>query len=154
VFERIPPSIRVVAVSQRGHGDSDKPALGYGVEHFAADVVPVLDVLGIERAVLAGHSGSCMVARRVAIDHPDRIAGLVLESSPTTLCANAALEDFVSSVVSGLEDRAHLQRGVAHLPGDRPHPTVGGPGALYRRRRRLHGTSRPPMTRAVPASVA
>lgn len=104
VLRQIPQSIRVVAVSQRGHGDSDKPAGGYGVEHFAADVVSLLDCLGIERAVLAGHSGSCMVARRVAIDHPDRIAGLVLEASPTTVRGHAALNDFVTSVVSGLED--------------------------------------------------
>ena len=104
VLGQIPPSIRVVAVSQRGHGDSDKPALGYGVEHFAADVMLLLDGLGIERAVLAGHSGSCLVARRVAIDHPHRIAGLVLEASPTTLRGNAALEDFMSSVVSRLKD--------------------------------------------------
>ena len=45
-----------------------------------------------------------MGARRVAIDHPERIAGLVLEASPTTLRGHAALEDFVASVVAGLED--------------------------------------------------
>lgn len=101
---RLPPSIRVIAFSQRGHGDSQKPALGYRVEDFAADVVPLFDGLGIERAVLAGHSGSCLVARRVAIDQPDRVAGLVLEASPTTLRGDARLESFVESVVSSLTD--------------------------------------------------
>lgn len=104
VFERLPPSIRVIAVSQRGHGDSDKPLTGYGVGDFAADVVPLLDARRIDRAVLAGHSGSCLVARRVAIDRPDRVAGLVLEASPTTLRGDAALEGFVGSIVSDLED--------------------------------------------------
>jgi pimeloyl-ACP methyl ester carboxylesterase len=104
VFERLPPSIRAIAVSQRGHGDSDKPTTGYRVEDLAADVVPFLDALGIERAVLAGHSGSCLVARRVAIDSPERVAGLVLEASPTTVRAVAGLEGFVESVVSGLKD--------------------------------------------------
>jgi non-heme chloroperoxidase len=104
VLDCFPPSIRAVAVSLRGHGDSDKPPAGYRVEDFAADVVPLLDRLGIERAVVAGHSGSCLVARRVAIDHPDRVAGLILEASPTTLVADAGLERFVESVVSGLED--------------------------------------------------
>jgi len=103
-LDRMPPSIRTIAVSQRGHGDSDKPASGYRVEDFAGDVVHLLDALDIERAVLAGHSGSCLVARRVAIDHPDRVAGLVLEASPTTLRGHAGLTDFVSSSVSGLED--------------------------------------------------
>ena len=104
VLELVPPSIRTVAVSPRGHGDSDKPATGYRVEDFAADVPRLLDALTIERAVLAGHSGSCLVARRVAIDVPERVAGLVFEASPVTLRANPALAEFVNSVVSRLED--------------------------------------------------
>ena len=95
---------RAVAVSQRGHGDSGKPLAGYGVEDFAADVVPFLDLLGIDRAVLAGHSGSCPVVRRVAIDQPERVAGLVLEASPTTLRGDARLDEFVTTVVADLED--------------------------------------------------
>jgi non-heme chloroperoxidase len=104
VLEHLPPEIGAVAVSQRGHGESDKPATGYAVEDFAADVVPLLDALGVERAILAGHSGSCLVARRVALDHPDRVAGLVLEASPTTLRGDPRLTDFVETVVSKLED--------------------------------------------------
>ena len=103
-LERMPLSVRTIAVSQRGHGDSDKPATGYRVVDFAGDVVALLDAVRIERAVLAGHSGSCLVARRVAIDSPERVAGLVLEASPTTLRGNAALEAFVESVVSHIED--------------------------------------------------
>jgi pimeloyl-ACP methyl ester carboxylesterase len=104
VLGQFPSSVRAIAVSQRGHGDSDKPLAGYQVEHFATDVPPLLDALGIERAVLAGHSGSCLVARRVAIDHPDRVAGLVLEASPTTLRGHDGLAEFVASVVSVLRD--------------------------------------------------
>ncbi len=104
VLDRLPSEVRVIAVSQRGHGDSDKPEGGYSVGHFAADVVSLLDALGVERAVLAGHSGTCLVARRVALDHPERVAGLILEASPTTLRGHAGLTGFVESVVSGLED--------------------------------------------------
>jgi non-heme chloroperoxidase len=104
VLAWLPSSIRAIAVSQRGHGDSDKPATGYRVEDFAADVVPFLDALSIDQAVLAGHSGSCPVARRVAIANPERVAGLVLEASPTTLRGHAGLEGFVGSVVADLKD--------------------------------------------------
>lgn len=104
VLDHLSSSVRTIAVSQRGHGDSDKPLDGYRVEDFAADVPPLLDALGVERAVLAGHSGSCLVVRRIAIDHPERVAGLVLEASPTTLRGNADLTEFVDSVVSGLQD--------------------------------------------------
>ena len=104
VLDLFPSSVRAIAVSQRGHGDSDKPATGYRVEDFADDVVPLLDALGLERAVVAGHSGSCLVARRVAIDHPERVAGLVLEASPTTLNGDPGLEEFVKSLMSDLQD--------------------------------------------------
>jgi len=104
VLDRLPPETYAISVSQRGHGDSDKPEGGYRVEDFAGDVVPLLDARGIERAVLAGHSGSCLVARRVALDHPERIAGLVLEASPTILRDDERLVDFVEATVSGLED--------------------------------------------------
>ena len=104
VLDRMPRETYAIALSPRGHGDSDKPDGGYGVEDFAADVVQLLDALEIERAVLAGHSGSSLVARRVALDHPQRIAGLLLEASPTTLRDDEGLADFVESTVSRLED--------------------------------------------------
>lgn len=102
VLASLPGSVRCVAVSLRGHGDSSQPETGYRIQDLASDVVPLLDVLGIERAVLAGHSGSCLVARRVALDAPDRVGGLVLEASPTTLRGDAALLRFVESVVAEL----------------------------------------------------
>jgi pimeloyl-ACP methyl ester carboxylesterase len=105
VLQQLPLSVRTIAVSQRGHGDSDKPTAGYRVEDFAADVPPLLDALGIERAVLVGHSGSCLVARRVAIDHPNRVAGLVLEASPSTLHDDPRLTEFIETVVSSLADQ-------------------------------------------------
>lgn len=104
VLERLSASIHAIAVSQRGHGDSDKPVSGYRVKDFTADVVTALDALGLDRVFLAGHSGSCLVARRVAIDHPERVVGLVLEASPTTLRGNPHLSEFVESVVSNLKD--------------------------------------------------
>ncbi|HEX2040540.1 MAG TPA: alpha/beta hydrolase [Acidimicrobiales bacterium] len=103
-LDHLPSSVRAVALSQRGHGDSDKPETGYRVEDFATDVLAFLDALAIERVVLVAHSGSCLVARRVALERPDRVAGLVLEASPSTLRDDAGLRRFVDSVVSTLAD--------------------------------------------------
>src|SRR5215471_19674142 len=52
ILDRLPGETYAVSVSQRGHGDSDKPQSGYRVEDFAEDVVPLLDARGIERAIL------------------------------------------------------------------------------------------------------
>ena len=126
VLDAMPPDVRAVAVSPRGHGDSDKPPSGFSISHLAADVVPFLDALGVERAVLAGHSASCFVARRVALDQPDRVTGVVLEASPTTLRGDPGLQAFVESLLSTLEDpiSPELARSFVvdtsadHLPAD------------------------------------
>lgn len=102
VVDLLPEHLRIVAVSLRGHGDSSKPPSGYTIEDLAGDVVPFLDALHIERAVLTGHSGSCLVARRVAIDTPGRVGGLVLEASPTTLHGHTGLSEFVDATVAEL----------------------------------------------------
>jgi non-heme chloroperoxidase len=103
VLDLLPQELHVLAVSPRGHGESDKPADGYRVEDLAGDLVAFLDVLDVRRAVLVGHSGSCLVARRVALDHPDRVLGLVLEASPTTL-RDERLHGPLESLLSALED--------------------------------------------------
>jgi non-heme chloroperoxidase len=66
VLDRLPHWIRAIAVSQRGHGESDKPASGYAVEHFAGDVIELLNALEIERTVLVGHGGSPSTIRRAS----------------------------------------------------------------------------------------
>ncbi len=104
ILDAVPPHTAVVSVSLRGHGDSSKPSSGYGIEDLASDVVPLLDALAIERALLVGHSGSCLIARRVALQAPDRVAGLVLEASPTTMRGDPELLEFVNSVVANLSE--------------------------------------------------
>jgi pimeloyl-ACP methyl ester carboxylesterase len=81
VLPHLPASIRAIAISPRGHGDSDKPQTNYAVRDYAADLRLLFDALALPRAVVAGHSSASLVARRFALDHPERVAGLVLEGS-------------------------------------------------------------------------
>jgi pimeloyl-ACP methyl ester carboxylesterase len=70
---------RVIAYDARGHGRS-APAhdRAYGYEHLAADLHAVLDAAGIERAVLAGASMGAHTAVRLALQAPERVAGLAI----------------------------------------------------------------------------
>ena len=72
------PSRGLVGVDLRGRGDSDKPESGYSLEAHAADVVRVLDHLGLQSAVLAGHSMGGFVALKTALTFPARVRALVL----------------------------------------------------------------------------
>ena len=71
---------RVVLYDARGHGRS-APAPdpeSYTYEDLAADLLAVLDDRRIEQAVLAGASMGAHTILRFALDHPDRVAGLVV----------------------------------------------------------------------------
>jgi pimeloyl-ACP methyl ester carboxylesterase len=78
VLAALPDSIRAIALTARGHGDAGKPVSGYDQPRMAADVIAVMDELGIERAIVAGHSMGSWTARRVAATYPDRVLGAVL----------------------------------------------------------------------------
>ncbi len=69
-----------VAPDHRGHGASSKPAAedAYSLAVLAGDALGLADALGWDRFVLLGHSMGGFVAELVAIDAPDRLAGLVL----------------------------------------------------------------------------
>ncbi|MGI9050221.1 MAG: alpha/beta fold hydrolase [Rubrobacteraceae bacterium] len=68
----------IVGMDLRGRGDSGKPDSGYGLEAHAADVICLLDHLGLERAVICGHSMGAFVALHTAISFPNRVEALVL----------------------------------------------------------------------------
>jgi pimeloyl-ACP methyl ester carboxylesterase len=71
-MERLPESIRAIAVSQRGHGNSSRPAAGYSMEYFSRDVRHFMDALELPAAVIVGHSMGGFVAQRFAAELPDR----------------------------------------------------------------------------------
>jgi non-heme chloroperoxidase len=108
-FSRVLPGIskahRVYALDLRGHGDSERPADGYSPGDMAADVIAFMDALGIRRATLVGHSMGSFVAQRAALAAPERIAGLVLIGSATSVRSKVTLE---------------LQQAMASLPDTVP----------------------------------
>jgi len=77
---------RVIAIDLRGHGQSLPGSAGSGIQLLASDVRAVLQTLGVEDAVLVGHSMGGMVALQLAVDLPPaerhrRLAGIVLTST-------------------------------------------------------------------------
>lgn len=71
----------VIAPDLLGHGASDKPRADYSVAAYANGVRDLLDVLGIERATVVGHSLGGGVAAQTAYQYPQRVERLVLVSS-------------------------------------------------------------------------
>ncbi|MEU0885781.1 alpha/beta hydrolase [Lentzea sp. NPDC005914] len=66
---------RVLNLDARGHGESFTPMTPY---QRADDVVALLDHLGIEAAFLVGQAMGGTTALDTALDHPDRVRGIVI----------------------------------------------------------------------------
>lgn len=70
-------STRVLVLDLPGHGKS--PGAGRdSISAYADDVIGLLDGLNIERAIFAGHSMGGAIALTLALDAPQRVAGLIL----------------------------------------------------------------------------
>jgi 3-oxoadipate enol-lactonase len=72
---------RVLRFDTRGHGGSSAPDLPYDFGMLTADVLGLMDTLGVERAHFCGISMGGMIAQHVALTAPDRIDKLVLVST-------------------------------------------------------------------------
>jgi pimeloyl-ACP methyl ester carboxylesterase len=69
---------RVVALDQRGHGESDKPDEGYDFATITGDLAAFLEALAFERPLLVGHSWGASVVLTFAAGWPGVPAGLAL----------------------------------------------------------------------------
>jgi esterase len=79
---------RVIALSLRGHGDSDwDPEHRYDYDSHVGDLMAVTEHLGLERMVLVGFSLGGRVAMLYAGIHPEKLAGLVIVDSAPELDA-------------------------------------------------------------------
>lgn len=72
------PQFRVLALDLRGRGQSSQPEQGYSFADHAADIIGVLDQLGIERAVLGGHSYGGLLSLYLAASYPERVNQLLI----------------------------------------------------------------------------
>ena len=81
IFDDFAPRFRdrfhLYAITRRGVGYSSDPADGYDAATRARDITTVLDSLGIDRAVLAGHSIAGDELSKVGATYPSRVRALV-----------------------------------------------------------------------------
>jgi haloacetate dehalogenase len=93
-WRRVIPSLSgrqtVVAPDLRGYGASSAPpggpkGQGFTKRELAGEIVELMGVLGFERFAVVGHDRGARVAYRMALDHPDRIAQLVVLNVVPTL---------------------------------------------------------------------
>jgi pimeloyl-ACP methyl ester carboxylesterase len=90
VREALASDRRVLVPDLPGHGDSGRTGRvdDYTFARAVAGLVALLDVLGVERAHLLGHSMGGMLALRLVLAHPGRVVSLVAMSTAPDAPAN------------------------------------------------------------------
>ena len=107
---------RVIALDCRGHGESGKPhdPDDYGTGAMAADVVRLLDHLGVDRADVVGYSMGSRVAVQLLVDHPERVNAVVLGGAGETVVEGAPNREEIATALE-VDDPA----AVTHPAGRR-----------------------------------
>ncbi|MBC8023062.1 MAG: alpha/beta hydrolase [Burkholderiales bacterium] len=130
VAPRLAEKFNVVAADLRGYGDSAKPPAAPGHESYskrvmARDQAELMSALGHERFLLVGHDRGGRVAHRLAVDHPARVAKLVvLDIAPTLAMYEQTTEVFA---------RAYWHWFFLILPAHVPETMIGTDPRQYLR---------------------
>jgi pimeloyl-ACP methyl ester carboxylesterase len=82
IAPRLAKSHRVTLYDLRGHGLSERPPTGYGLDSMTSDLEFIIDNVSGGARALIGFSYGCAVALRYAMRHPDRLDRLVLVEAP------------------------------------------------------------------------
>lgn len=89
----------VVLYDLRGHGLSERPRTGYRLSDSVADLIAILDALGLDGPVhLVGNSYGGTIALAFAVGHPDRVVSTVL------IEAHVPLPGWAEQVSIGVEN--------------------------------------------------
>ena len=78
VAERLKSRYQIILMECRGTGQSEHTPDGYTLEQYAADVVGMLDHLGLEKVSFAGHSMGGGIGYLLGLEHRDRLDRLIL----------------------------------------------------------------------------
>ena len=81
IFDNLAPRFvdrfHVMALTRRGHGESDHPETGYDVDTLTEDIRQFMDVLGFEKGILTGHSMASIELSRFSALYPEQVLKLI-----------------------------------------------------------------------------
>jgi pimeloyl-ACP methyl ester carboxylesterase len=133
VARALEPDVSLIAPDLRGRGLSTKLPGPFGMRAHADDLAAVLDHLGRDQAVLAGHSMGAYVATTAATTHPDRWSNVILVDGGVALPLPPGVEpaDMLAGVLGPALARLEMTFASRAAYHDfwRDHPALVEPGA-------------------------
>ena len=98
VIKLLPQDLHVIALSQRGHGNSSKPTDGYYPKDFANDLSLFINQKKLGASIIVGHSLGGFVAQQFAIAYPALTKSLVLIGTDACFFDNPGLPEFFDAI--------------------------------------------------------
>jgi 3-oxoadipate enol-lactonase len=109
VAEILRSKYRIVRYDKRGHGLSDCPPAPYSLDQLDSDLHLLFDHLNLQQAVVIGISIGGMIAMEFAMQHPDRVAHLVLFNTAARISSAESWQTRIDEVRSrGLEEMSSV----------------------------------------------
>jgi 3-oxoadipate enol-lactonase len=106
--ELLQRSFRILRYDSRGHGQSSANRGPYSISMLAADVLTLLDELGVARAHFCGVSMGGLVGQYLAAYHPERIGKLILSNTAAKIGTHAKYDRRIQEVTnSGMPAVVH-----------------------------------------------
>jgi 3-oxoadipate enol-lactonase len=101
---------RVILYDVRGHGQSTAGSADGTLGQLGADLARLMDVIGLERAAIAGFSLGGTIAMRLAIDHPEKVDVLFAVATSSRVNTAAAQWYADRAAMAGAELKATIDR--------------------------------------------
>ncbi|WP_256297689.1 alpha/beta fold hydrolase [Haloarchaeobius salinus] len=118
LVEDLAESFDVVAYDARGHGGSDGPDWGYGIDDRVADLVGLVEALELENPILFGHSAGGSTIAWAAARYPELPRAVVLEDPDAWRgepdMTPEEMAEFVRERVAGLAEQSVAEIAAEH----------------------------------------
>ncbi|MGC2655461.1 MAG: alpha/beta hydrolase [Mycobacterium sp.] len=92
------------SIDMLGHGYTDKPGHPLEITHYVEHLVAFLDAIDAPRASVSGESLGGWVAARIAIDHPDKVERLVLNTAGGSQADPEVMQRIITLSMAAAED--------------------------------------------------
>ncbi|HEV8503814.1 MAG TPA: alpha/beta hydrolase [Chitinophagaceae bacterium] len=99
LMKMLPPDFHLVSLSQRGHGNSSKPNVGYHPKDFANDLSLFINEKKLGASIIVGHSMGGYVAQQFAVSYPGLTKALVLIDTDAYFADNPGFTDFTDEIL-------------------------------------------------------
>jgi pimeloyl-ACP methyl ester carboxylesterase len=144
--DRMSDRFRVLRYDLRAHGSTSSTGAPCSRHDLAADLVGLLDVLGIETTAVVGHSAGGVIAQQTAVDFPSRVSALGLVGTASA-CNDKTAEWYARCIdVARSEGGAAVMKLMGMKPGRGPTPDGPGMAPVIAAMRTLNAE---PLTKAL-----